>query len=49
MLMLQQLNPTLKAAKLAVARPRYQRARLLGEQPVHGLAKEISRRAISNA
>jgi hypothetical protein len=22
-----------------VARPRYQRARLLGEQPVHGLAK----------
>ena len=32
-------EPNLETAKLAVARPRYQRARLLGEQPVHGLAK----------
>ena len=32
-------EPNAEAAQLAVARPRYQRARLLGEQPVHGLAK----------
>ena len=32
-------EPNAETAKLAVARPRYQRARLLGEQPVHGLAK----------
>jgi len=32
-------EPNLETAQLAVARPRYQRARLLGEQPVHGLAK----------
>ena len=32
-------EPNPETAKLAVARPRYQRARLLGEQPVHGLAK----------
>jgi integrase len=32
-------EPNLETAKLAVARPRYQRARLLGEQSVHGLAR----------
>ena len=32
-------EPNPETAKLAVARPRYQRSRLLGEQPVHGLAK----------
>ncbi len=32
-------EPNSETAKLAVARPRYQRARLLGEQPVHGLAR----------
>ncbi|MED7679729.1 tyrosine-type recombinase/integrase, partial [Rhodobacteraceae bacterium IMCC15231] len=32
-------EPNPETAKLAVARPRYQRARLLGEQLVHGLAK----------
>ena len=32
-------EPNAETPKLAVARPRYQRARLLGEQPVHGLAK----------
>ena len=33
-------EPNPKASKLAVARPRYQRARLLGEQPVYGLARK---------
>ena len=32
-------EPNAETPKLAVARPRYQRARLLGEQPVHGLAR----------
>jgi len=32
-------EPNSETAQLAVARPRYQRARLLGEQPVYGLAK----------
>ncbi len=32
-------EPNPETAKLAVARPRYQRARFLGEQPVHGLAR----------
>ena len=41
--------PNPETAKLAVARPRYQRARLLGEQPVHGLAKRYLEEAISNA
>ena len=32
-------EPNAETPKLAVARPRYQRARLLGEQPVHVLAR----------
>ncbi len=32
-------EPNPETAKLAVARPRYQRARFLGEQPVYGLAR----------
>ena len=38
-------QPNPEAAKLAVALPRYQRARLLGEQPVAELAKRYLQEA----